>query len=100
MIPFIACGILIGGLLGIQFTVLAVVPVALCAALIAAATLDLQGITFGSMLIELTCFLVFLQIGYVSGAGIRWRLRARVFAASAVAQSGQREVLRKPTPSH
>ena len=99
MIPFIAVGLLIGGLLGIQFTVLAVVPVALCAGLIAAATLYLEGITFGSIAIELSCFLVFLQIGYVLGAGIRWQLRARVIAAAEAAQSRQSEGLRKPTPS-
>jgi hypothetical protein len=100
MIPFIAVGFLIGGLLGLQFTVLAIVPVALCAGVIAAATLGLAGITFGWMVIELTHFLVFLQIGYFSGAGIRWQLRTRVFAASAAAHSRQGEALRKPTPTH
>jgi hypothetical protein len=100
MIPFIAVGFLIGGLLGLQFTVMAIVPVALGAGLIAAATIKLQGITLGSIVIELTYFLVFLQIGYFSGAGIRWQLRARVFAASAAAHSRQGEALRKPTPTH
>jgi hypothetical protein len=100
MIPFIAVGLLIGGLLGVQFTVLAVVPVALCAFLIAAATLGLQGTTFGSIVVELTCFLAFLQIGYVSGAVIRSSSRKRVAPVAYVRQSPHSEASRKPTPGH
>src|SRR4051812_31966746 len=100
MIPFIAVGLLIGGLVGIQFTVLAVVPVALCAGIIAAVTRELQGITLGSMAIELICFVVFLQIGYFSSAGIRWQLRARVISASETAQSRHSETLRRSTSGH
>jgi hypothetical protein len=72
MIVFIAAGLLAGGVLGARFTVLALVLATPCAA--ALAWLGHVGAQWSAL--QALVLVVFLQIGYLCGAGLR------LFAAS------------------
>jgi len=71
MMLFIGSGLLLGGLLGSRFTVLALLPAAGlsvgAAALAWAAHTGAPGWSF----LDLVALLVSLQLGYVCGAGLR-----------------------------
>jgi|SRR5580692_4861785 hypothetical protein len=70
MIVFIGSGLLIGGLLGTRLTILALIPAAVLAVGIAAFSGITQVSAAGWNLSHLIVLLVFLQIGYLGGAGL------------------------------
>ena len=71
MIDFIATGLLVGGLLGARFTVGALIPAAtLILGVAALAWAGPAGAAHWSVF-HVLALVVFLQIGYVCGAGLR-----------------------------
>ena len=71
MIDFIATGLLVGGLLGARFTVGALIPAsALIVGVAALAWAGPAGAAHWSVF-HVLALVVFLQIGYVCGAGLR-----------------------------
>jgi hypothetical protein len=71
MIDFIAIGLLVGGLLGARFTVGALIPAtALIVSVAALASAGPAGAAHWSVF-QVVALVVFLQIGYVCGAGLR-----------------------------
>lgn len=64
MIAFALTGILIGVILGSHFTVHAIVPAAIFALIVAAASAAMRGYPLWAALGELAFLLVFVQAGY------------------------------------
>jgi hypothetical protein len=75
MTMFILSGLLIGGLIGARLTVLALVPAAACAVGIAAAISIVRPGGHDWTSFDVTALLVFLQIGYLCGSGLRMFVR-------------------------
>ncbi|MDE2367326.1 MAG: hypothetical protein KGM95_10385 [Betaproteobacteria bacterium] len=75
MTVFILSGLLIGGLIGARLTVLALLPAAACALGIAATVSILRLGAHGWTAFDMAGLLVFLQIGYLSGAALRMFVR-------------------------
>jgi hypothetical protein len=75
MVVFILSGLFMGGLIGTRLTVLALLPAAACALGIAAAVSVLHIGTHNWTALDVTVLLVFLQIGYLCGAGLRMFVR-------------------------
>jgi hypothetical protein len=71
MTVFVLSGLFIGGLIGTRLTVLALLPAAACALGIAAAVSVLRAGVHDWTALQLTALLLFLQIGYLCGAGLR-----------------------------
>jgi hypothetical protein len=71
MIDFIATGLLVGGLLGARFTVGALIPAAALILGVAALAWAGPGGAAHWSVIHVLALVVFLQIGYVCGAGLR-----------------------------
>lgn len=71
MTVFVLSGLFIGSLLGARLTVLALLPAAACALGIAAAVSMLREGAHDWTALQLAALLVFLQIGYLCGAGLR-----------------------------
>jgi hypothetical protein len=67
-------GTLIGAILGIRFTVLALIPAIGCASVIAGASWLAGGLAFGSLVMEWALLVTCLQLGYLSGAALRFLL--------------------------
>jgi len=76
MMPFAVVATLIGAVLGLRFTVIAILPAMSFALTIAGAT----AITSGGAptIVEMSLFLICLQVGYVVGAAVRSPLFAGV----------------------
>jgi hypothetical protein len=71
MIVFIGAGLLVGGLLGARFTVMALVPaVVLSLSAVALAWVGHGGAPDWGML-HVLVLVLFLQVGYACGAGLR-----------------------------
>lgn len=64
-----------GAFLGIRFSVLALIPVMICASGVAAIAWLTSHASFWSTLVELILFAICLQFGYLAGATFRaaWR---------------------------
>jgi hypothetical protein len=75
MMVFILSGLLMGGLIGARFTVLALLPAAACTVGIAAAVSMLRPGAHDWTALDVTALLLFLQIGYLCGAGLRMFVR-------------------------
>jgi hypothetical protein len=75
MTVFVLSGLFIGGLIGARLTVLALLPAAACALGIAAAVSMLRVGAQDWTALDVTALLLFLQIGYLSGAGLRMFVR-------------------------
>jgi hypothetical protein len=82
MIVFIGMGLLIGGLLGARFTVVALLPAA-------GLSLGIAGVAWlgplrapGWSPVDLLALLTFLQVGYLCGAGLRLSFFPRVVPES------------------
>ena len=75
MTVFVLSGLFMGGLIGARLTVLALLPAAACALGIAAAVSVLLAGVHDWTAFHLTALLVFLQIGYLFGAGLRMFVR-------------------------
>jgi hypothetical protein len=71
MTVFILSGLLIGGLIGARLTVLALPPAAACTVGLAAAVSMLRAGAHDRTALDVTALLLFLQIGYLGGAGLR-----------------------------
>ena len=71
MTLFILSGLLMGGLIGARLTVLALLPAAACTLGIAAAVSMLAPGAHDWTALDLAALVVFLQIGYLGGAGLR-----------------------------
>ena len=71
MIIFIGSGLVIGGLLGARFAVLALIPAAGCALTAAALGWAWQARAPDWSLLHLIVLLVFLEVGYLCGGGLR-----------------------------
>jgi hypothetical protein len=74
MIPLALSGILIGAILGMRFTILALMPAMTCALTIGVANTVMRGGLFGPTIIELAVLLAFVQIGYLCGAAFQFSL--------------------------
>ena len=77
MTVFILSGRLMGGLIGARRTVLALLPAAACTVGIAAAVSILRPGADDGTALDVTALLLFLQIGYLCGAGLRVYVRPR-----------------------
>src|SRR5258708_31470846 len=75
MTVFILSGLFIGGLIGARLTVLALLPAAACTLGIAAAVSVLRAGAHDWTALQLAALLLFLQIGYLFGAGLRMFVR-------------------------
>jgi hypothetical protein len=71
---FALSGMLIGAILGVRFTVFALVPAMTCTLIIAGASAVFSGLT----IVELTLFLTCLQIGYLCSAALRYSLDRQI----------------------
>jgi len=71
MTIFILSGLLMGGLIGTRLTVFALLPAAACTVGIAAAVAVLRPGAHDWTALDVTALLLFLQIGYLGGAGLR-----------------------------
>ena len=71
MTIFVLSGLFIGGLIGARLTVLALLPAAACALGIAAAVSMLSAGAHDWTALHVTALLLFLQVGYLCGAGVR-----------------------------
>jgi hypothetical protein len=71
MLTFALSGLLIGATLGIQFAVVVLIPVMICAMLIAGAIATAANISVITAASGSALFLVALQIGYISAAALR-----------------------------
>jgi hypothetical protein len=81
-------GMLIGALLGMRFTVLALVPIIACAFVIAGAGWLAGTGTFGSTALEFISFVACLQLGYLGSAAFRL-----AFARMGAARGDRHEAL-------
>ena len=70
MAIFILSGLLIGGLIGTRLTVLALLPAAACTVGIAGAVSMFAPGAHDWTVSDVTALLVFLQVGYLFGAGV------------------------------
>ena len=75
MTVFVLSGLFIGSLIGARLTVLALLLAAACTLGIAAAVSMLRAGVHDWTALHLTALLVFLQIGYLCGAGLRMFVR-------------------------
>ena len=71
MMVFILSGLLMGGLIGTRLTVLALLPAAACTIGMAALVSMLGAGAHDWTALDVTALLLFLQIGYLCGAGLR-----------------------------
>jgi len=71
MAVFILSGLFIGGLIGTRLTVLALLPAAACTVGIAATVSMFAPGARDWTVSDVTALLVFLQVGYLFGAGVR-----------------------------
>jgi hypothetical protein len=71
MMVFILSGLFMGAFIGTRWTVLALLPAAACTIGIAAAVSILRPGAHDWTAIDVTALLVFLQIGYLCGAGLQ-----------------------------
>jgi len=71
MAVFILSGLVMGGLIGGRLTVLALLPAAACIIGIAATVSFLSTGVHDWNALHVTALLVFLQVGYLCGAGLR-----------------------------
>ena len=75
MIVFIGAGLLLGGLLGARFTVMALVPAAVLSLSAAALACALAWVGHGGLpewgLLHVLVWVVFLQVGYACSGGLR-----------------------------
>jgi hypothetical protein len=71
MAVFVLSGLFIGGLIGAQLTVLALLPAVGCTVAIAAMVSILRVGAHDWTAIDVAALLGFLQIGYLCGAGVR-----------------------------
>jgi hypothetical protein len=71
MTVFILSGLFIGGLIGARRTVLALLPAAACTIGIAATVSILRPGAHDWTALHVTGLLLFLQVGYLCGAGLR-----------------------------
>ena len=78
MTVFILSGLFMGGLIGARFTVLALLPAAACTVGMAALVSFLGAGTHDWTALDVTALLLFLQIGYLGGAGLRVYVRPRM----------------------
>ena len=69
-------GTLIGAMLGIRCSVLALIPAMTGALIIAGAGAAAGAGAFGPTIVELALFLTCLQVGYLCGAALRFSIRA------------------------
>ena len=81
MIVFVLSGLFIGGLIGARLTVFALLPAAACALGIAAAVSMLRAGAHDWTAFQLAAVLVFLQIGYLCGAGLRMLVGPQPFVS-------------------
>ena len=77
MAVFILSGLIMGGLIGGRLTVLALLPAAACIIGIAATVSILSPGVHDWTALHVTLLLVFLQFGYLAGAGLRIFARPR-----------------------
>jgi hypothetical protein len=77
MAIFILSGLLIGGLIGTRLTVLALLPAAACTLGIAATVSMFAAGAHNWTMSDVTALLVFLQVGYLFGAGVRMFVHPR-----------------------
>jgi len=75
---FILSGLLMGGLIGARLTVLALLPAAACTVGIAAAVAIMRPGAHDWTALDVTALLLFLQIGYLAGAGLSVYVRPRM----------------------
>jgi hypothetical protein len=80
MIIFVGSGLLIGGMLGLRLSVLALIPAAFLAVVVAAFSWAMQGAAIEWSLYHLVALLVCLQLGYLAGAGL-WFFGRTAFVA-------------------
>jgi hypothetical protein len=78
MAVFILSGLLMGGLIGTRLTVFALLPAAACAVGIAALVSFVRAGAHDWTALDITALLLFLQIGYLGGAGLRVYVRPRM----------------------
>jgi hypothetical protein len=78
MTIFILSGLLLGGLIGARLTVLALLPAAACTLGMAALVSLLGPGAHDWTVLDVTALLLFLQIGYLGGAGLRVYVRPRM----------------------
>jgi hypothetical protein len=71
MMVFILSGLFMGAFIGTRWTVLALLPAAACTIGIAAAVSILRPGAHDWGALHLTALLVFLQVGYLCGAGLQ-----------------------------
>jgi hypothetical protein len=71
MTAFVLLGLFMGGLIGVRLTVLALLPAAVCVFGIAATVSLLHAGAHDWTALHLAALLLFLQIGYLCGAGLR-----------------------------
>jgi len=74
---FILSGLSMGGLIGARLTVLALLPAAACTVRIAAVSMLRPG-SHDWTALDVTALLLFLQIGYLCGAGLSVYVRPRM----------------------
>jgi hypothetical protein len=76
MMVFILSGLLMGGLIGARrLTVIALLPAAACTVGMAALVSILRAGAHDWTALDVTALLLFLQIGYLGGAGLRLIVR-------------------------
>ena len=78
MTVFILSGLFMGALIGTRLTVLALLPAAACAVGMAALVSILHAGAHDWTALDMTALLLFLQIGYLGGAGLRLFVRPRI----------------------
>ena len=78
MTVFILSGLFMGGFIGARLTVFALLPAAACAVGMAAAASMLGAGAHQWPALDVTALLLFLQIGYLCGAGLRVYVRPRM----------------------
>jgi hypothetical protein len=75
MAVFILSGLLMGGLIGGRLTVLALLPAAACTIGIAATVSILSPRVHDWTALHVIALVVFMQVGYLCGAGLRMFVR-------------------------
>ena len=78
MTVFILSGLFMGGFIGARLTVFALLPAAACAVGMAALVSFLGAGAHDWTALDVTALLLFLQIGYLCGAGLRVFVRPRM----------------------
>jgi hypothetical protein len=64
-------GMLIGGVLGLRFSVLVLIPTLACATIFAVCSVLLGGVDLGATVFELALVWFFLQVGYLGGSAFQ-----------------------------